>query len=155
MRELEWKILFQMYAGYAAIGIAYEHLRSKNFAHQGLISSVSVGATAAFYLAARYLTYRIQERLIAFDGVRDRYFTLMHNLVGADEVPAPRLGRPYYWTYNTQVILSTLACLCLVGYQVSRGLSIAPPAIPATVLMGGALTAALRIGWHVNPREGR
>jgi hypothetical protein len=150
MRELEWKILFQMYAGYAAIGVVYEHLRKAGTpaSSQGLLSLLAIGATVAFYAAARYLTYRIQERLIVFDAARIDYLRAMHESLAAAAIPLGSLGSTYYWTYHTQLILSTLACLALIGYAATQGLSASVPmfAMAATIALA---VVSLRFGWKV------
>jgi hypothetical protein len=151
MRELEWKILFQMYAGYAAIAVIYEHLKGSSVPI--LTSCVAIGATVVFYIAARVLTYRIEERLIVFDSIRLRYLTEMHTLLGTKEIPwQNRLGNTYHWSYHTQLRLSTLVCLSLVGYEATRGLTKFWPIateISITAAVGLVTYVSLRFGWKV------
>jgi hypothetical protein len=146
MRVLEWKILFQMYGGYAAIALAYDHLQTKNSDNQILLACFAIFATLAFYSAARYLTFRIQERLISFDNARRAYLKQMHALLQTSEIPMKPLGHRFHWSYHTQLLLSTLTCFCLVSYASTRGLPITVSAVVAGIA-GVALLACLPIKW--------
>jgi hypothetical protein len=155
MRELEWKILFQMYGGYAAIAVVYEHLQVKSSTNQILLSYSAIVATLVFYAAARYLTFRIQERLIKFDTARDKYVRQMHVLLQCEEETPIPLGHRYHWSYHTQLILSTLTCLYLVGYESTQGLTFPfrPPITVGAVVAGVVITALLlsmKIKWKVS-----
>ena len=124
MRALEWRLLFQVYAGYAAIAFAFKYLNaSGEFPNSKLVAWLAIFATLIFYLASRYLTYRIQERLIKFDETRERYMAESGSALHVHE-PRPgtdSLGHKYYWTYHIQLILSTLTLAGLLAYEAAKG----------------------------------
>ena len=125
MRNTEWKVLFQVYAGYAVIAIVFEHVNDKFHFHL-LVVSLAVLATSVFFAATQYLSFRIQERLINFNKTYDEYVRAMHSQLKIDELGpgTSLLGHKYYWTYHTQLILSILTLAGLLSYEVVAGLAL-------------------------------
>lgn len=119
MRSLEWKVLFQTYAGYTAIAIAFQH------AKQNLVDGYRwlfpIAVTLTFFVATQYLTFRIQERLLAFGVTYENWSEKIKGLIKADiGKPGPgtsRLGHPFFWTYDIQLFLALLTCAGLLGYE--------------------------------------
>jgi hypothetical protein len=122
MRELEWKVLLQVYTGYAAIAALYRYLSDPSkhgscAGHPELLGSSFLAGILLFYVLSVYLTYRIQERLIVFDHIRERYLIAIHREVGVAPLGGTeRLRGKYYWTYRTQSILSVTTMLGLLFF---------------------------------------
>jgi phosphatidylglycerophosphate synthase len=121
MRSLEWKVLFQAYAGYAAIAVAFSHL--KPWHANSPLYFVAMLVTLFFFVATQYLCFRIQERLVAFGITYKNYTDVLSNLMkGSDKEPPPgpgtsRLGHSFFWTYETQLCLAFLTFTGLLGYE--------------------------------------
>ena len=125
MRSLEWKVIFQVYAGYAAIATVFFKLIDQ-FGHHWAFRLVALGATLGFFLAAQYLYYRIQERLIVFNETHTHYMKKIipafnASLLNELGLGQRALGHPYFWTYETQSILSALTALGLMAYEAVIG----------------------------------
>jgi len=149
MRTLEWNIIFQTYAGYAAIAVAFKYIRSES-PDQKLVSVLAMLGTTILYLASRYLAFRIQERLLRFDQIRDNYMDQLHSALHIPP-PAPdvkSLGHPYYWTYDSQLVLSTVTFVGLLAYE-ARAVLVS--AVEAGVLAFGLIAMVLIIAglWFV------
>jgi hypothetical protein len=69
MRNLEWKVLFQTYAGYAGIAAAVTHIHGL----QWDVTRRTMIGTFIFFLATQYLSIHIQERLINFDATYESW----------------------------------------------------------------------------------
>ncbi|HEY2361987.1 MAG TPA: hypothetical protein VGK36_12780 [Candidatus Angelobacter sp.] len=124
MRNLEWKMLFQVYAGYTAIAVTYRYVQSgsENFDHQW-ISWLGFAGTLIFYLAGRYLVYRIQERMMKFEETREAYLAEMEESFHLHKAfpGTDGLGHQFYWTHRVQLILSTLTFAGLMAYELAKG----------------------------------
>ena len=145
-RDVEWKTLFQVYAAYAGLAIAFRYaFQEGGAAHPKLISSLAIGATLIFYGASRYLNYRVQERLITFNETRENYLA---QLDAAFHIPKATpgtddLGDRYFWTFRTHLVLSTLTFVSLLGYETSKGLvNNAPPWVILFLLPACAILLA-------------
>ncbi|HEY6250150.1 MAG TPA: hypothetical protein VI685_09315, partial [Candidatus Angelobacter sp.] len=105
LRTLEWNTILQIYAGYTAISLAFNYVYvqpSARFHGSYSVALLAIIATCVFYFAGRYLSYRIQERLIRFNETQENY---MHELSTALRVSPPKpgtgsLGHQYFWTYH-------------------------------------------------------
>lgn len=156
MRALEWNTLLQVYAGYGAIALSYGHLaelfKDDSF-HIGVISSIAMAGTICFYCAGRYMTYRIQERLMRFNGVYGQYMKAMHDSLDLDILEvSPPLKHRYFWTYHAQLLLSTATLTGLLLYEELMGFSKNPDL--TTVLVFGTCVlglAAFVVGWFNVP----
>jgi hypothetical protein len=118
MRKLEWKVLFQTYAGYVGIAAAVAHINGLQWyvPHRVMIG------TFVFFLATQYLSLHIQERLIDFDATYESWIKQICPLVGVDENfdPGPgteKLWHKYTWTYHTQLLLACLTSTGLLSYE--------------------------------------
>src|SRR6266700_3045167 len=76
IRDLEWKIVFQLYVGYAALAVAFIHLAAEFCGHASFLV-VAMGATITFFAAVQYVYFRIQERLIVFNETHEAYIRNM------------------------------------------------------------------------------
>lgn len=124
MRKLEWKVIYQVYAGYAVIAAVFFKLIDQ-FGHHWAFRLLALIGTFGFFLAAQYLYYRIQERLIIFNETHTYY---MKMVVPALDDPPKELGlgqralaHQYSWTYETQSILSVFTALGLMAYEAVIG----------------------------------
>ncbi len=118
MRDLEWKVLFQTYAGYAGIAATCWHIHGLQWEmpHRAMIG------TFIFFLATQYLSLHIQERLLNFDATYESWMKQICALVGADANfdPGPgtkKLWHKYTWTYHTQLLLASLTSVSLLLYE--------------------------------------
>ena len=148
MRSLEWKVLFQVYAGYAAIAVAfYRLIEGQRFDHSGVVAGLAISATAIFYLASRYLNYRIEERLINFNETYLSYLDVMQSSLEVDKQGpgTSALGGKYYWTYRVQLILSTLTLTGLLLYEAAAGFPAQFHFAATEISVVAAL--ALLLGW--------
>jgi len=128
MRSLEWKVLFQAYAGYAAITIGFSRLDPK-FLNYKLVTAPSIWlimwATFLFFAMTQYLSFRIQERLIVFGVTYENWNKKISSLedngkTEPDQEPGPgidMLGHPYFWTYDVQLFLALLTCVGVLCYE--------------------------------------
>lgn len=119
MRTLEWQTLLQTYAGYAAIAVAFYKIRGSVQSHSGAAFVTEAFATLIFFAAMYYLHYRVQERLITFDRHYEFYAAKRHEGIDVrDTGPlADELGHSYFWTFDTQTIISALCALGLIAWQ--------------------------------------
>ena len=118
MRNLEWKVLFQTYAGYAGIVAAVAHIHGL----QWYVPRRMMIGTFIFFIATQYLSMRIQERLINFDATYESWIKQICLLVGVDANfdPGPgiqKLWHKYTWTYHTQLLLACLTSMGLLSYE--------------------------------------
>ena len=119
-RSVEWNTLFQVYAAYAGLAIAFKYVfYVGGTVHPKVICGLAIGATTIFYAASRYLNYRVQERIMVFDVTRDSY---MLQLDQAFHIPKAKpgtddLGDRYFWTYRTHLALSTFTFVGLLSYE--------------------------------------
>lgn len=125
LRTLEWNTILQIYTGYAAIALVFNYLTDGpgRFQDSLLFAWVAIFVTCGFYIASRYLSYRIQERLVRFGETLENY---MKHLDTVLHTPSPNpgtaaLGHQYYWTYDTQFILNTTTFVSLLAFEVARG----------------------------------
>jgi len=152
MRKLEWKVLFQVYAGYAAIALVYKYIQNdeKELDHR-LISWLALTGTMIFYAASRYLAYRIQERMMRFERTRDTYFKEMESAYHIHKASpgTDGLGHQFYWTYRVQLVLSTLVLAGLTAYELAKGSGVPPRAVLLFIIL--IFSACLILGWHKVP----
>ncbi len=130
MRSLEWKIVFELYAGYAALAAIFIHLAAEFRCHESFLV-LTLGSTVTFFAAAQYVYFRIQERLIVFNETHEAYIKKIQQLDGAgqpthniaeDSLIGEQLGQgslrhQYFWTYDAQLTISTLVCTGLLAYE--------------------------------------
>jgi hypothetical protein len=140
------------------IAVAFKYLhREENFQHPQLISLLAVAGTIVFYIAGRYLSFRIQERMIFFDKKYQSYIEEIHVLFGVGERGPDWafVGHQYYWTYHTQLTLGTLTFFGLVAYEAGSGLP-APEGVTVFLIIGAATALGLKLGWKkADPRTPR
>ncbi len=132
MRTLEWQTLLQTYAGYAAIGVAFQKADDR-FHDAWVFRCIAVGATLVFTAAMHYLHYRIEERLITFNENHRYYVNELRwqSFRGQWEDKCPgtsNLGHRYFWTYATQMLVGTLTATAMLAYE----------SFPATPVHGDA-----------------
>ncbi len=126
MRTLEWKVLFQVYVGYAAIAVLFARL-IESFHFHWMFRIVAMVCTLIFFVAIQYLYFRIQERLILFNETHEAY---MNKVRPGSEAGLPKglgqvaLGHQYFWTYDTQLVLSTLTLTGILAYEAVFGFDI-------------------------------
>jgi hypothetical protein len=118
MRNLEWKVLFQIYAGYAAIAAAVSHLHALKWE----VPRREMVGTLVFFFATQYLYVCIQERLINFNATQENWMKHIYRLLGADSAldPGPgteKLWHKYFWTYDIQLFLASLTTAALLSYE--------------------------------------
>ncbi|MGA3025157.1 MAG: hypothetical protein ABSF98_10325 [Bryobacteraceae bacterium] len=114
MRTLEWQTLLQTYAGYAAIAVAFQNADGRF--HDALwFRCAAMWVTLVFAAAMHYLHYRIEERLITFNENYEFYVNQTRGQKGEDG--ANNLGHPYFWTYDTQMLLGTLTAVGMLVYE--------------------------------------
>jgi hypothetical protein len=117
-RRIEWQTNFQVYAGYAAIAVAYSYLRG---GPNSALGAGAVAATLLLYSTTLYLSRRTQERLHFNAGMTRTYFRELHNIVGAPELNPPedtREPRHQRWyAYGTQIVLTSATAIGLIIYE--------------------------------------
>jgi hypothetical protein len=124
MRDLEWKVIVQVYVGYAGVAAVFFKLIDQ-FGHHSAFRLVALSGTLGFFLAAQYLYYRIQERLIIFNETHTYYMKMV--IPELDDPPKElglgqrALAHQYFWTYETQSILSALTAFGLMAYEAVIG----------------------------------
>src|SRR6185312_2476741 len=120
MRTLEWQMLLQTYAGYAGIAVAFQKADAQLRSHHAwLLFAAETMAILIFFAAMHYLYHRIQERLITFDISYEYYAGKRRDQAnGEDAGPYwHQVKHPYFWTYDTQTLISALCALCLIGWE--------------------------------------
>lgn len=126
MRDLEWKVLLQVYTGYAAIAGAFAFLTHDKppvlNIPAGAIAVIFLAATIVFFVQTLRMSYRIEERLIAFDAIYERHMNEIHRVTGVTTLDdLLSLGDPYFWTYRIQSSLSSLVFFGLLLYECMIG----------------------------------
>lgn len=121
-RTLEWNTIVQIYVGYTAIALSFNYIHSlPQFHDLHPVTWTAMAATSVFYLASRYLSYRIQERLVLFNETQENYTKQLRKWLSIHS-PAPgtrSLRHPYYWTYDVQLVLNTVTFIGLITYEIS------------------------------------
>lgn len=119
LRGIEWRTTFEIFAGYAAIGIAYFHLHAKH----GGCWRLGAGATAVtliLFLSHCYFSLRIQERMRYARAMMNEYLKELHRICNAKEIPAPagvkEPIRKGWWAFGIQLALSITVMLSLIIY---------------------------------------
>jgi len=152
MRKLEWQTLLQTYAGYGAIAVAFQKVKDdmRLIGHKPWVSILAMAATLIFATVMHYLYYRIEERLIRFNVNADYYVKKISSQakeqplvifymnayyyaykMGAqvehevESLGTENLGHRFFWTYDMQMVVSTLTVMLLLLYE---GYSSAPSA---------------------------
>jgi hypothetical protein len=129
MRDYEWKLLLQVYAGYAAMVIAFTYLTKGDGSSplQGHVDStplavIFMGITIVFFSLTCYMTNRVQERLIRFDGLRLEYIKKIHSILIKPEIETELFHRDrYFWTFRTQSATNLFVCLAVLSYEFAVG----------------------------------
>jgi hypothetical protein len=147
MRDLEWKVLFQTYAGYAGIAAACWHIHGLQWE---MPHRVMIG-TFIFFLATQYLSLHIQVRLLNFDATYERWMEQICPLAGVDSNfdPGPgtkKLWHKYTWTYHTQLFLASLTSVSLLLYE--AGLAHDRPRTLIAVLNVFIVICGLSLGYY-------
>jgi preprotein translocase subunit SecG len=122
MRNLEWRVLFQTYAGYAAITVAFSHTGTDRF-----LGRLAAIAMVIFFAATNYLYFRIQERMKSFGEAHTKNMKMIDKLLDEDGpliAHIAPLGHKFFWTYDTQLVLSTCTLLSLQIYMFKDGFTI-------------------------------
>lgn len=126
MRTLEWNIILQTYAGYAAIALAFKYMQTRPF-DQAAMTVLAVAVTFVLYVVSRYLTFHVQERLLMFDKIYGRYVSeldCVFHVPDHHELTTLLAGK-YFWTYRSQLILSMTTFLVLLAYEGANYISFA------------------------------
>ena len=152
MRDLEWKVLFQTYAGYAGIAAACWHIHGLQWE---MPRRVMIG-TFIFFLATQYLSLHIQERLLNFNATYDNWMEQVCALAGVDSNfdPGPgtkKLWHKYTWTYHTQLFLASLTSVSLLLYE--AGLAHDRPRTLLAVLNVLIVICGLSLGYYAEQRK--
>jgi hypothetical protein len=116
MRTLEWQTLLQTYAGFAAIAVAFQKA-DERFQDAWEFRYAAMWGTLVFAAAMQYMHYRIQERLITFNEDYDYYVRQMRGQKEDQCTGTSALGHPYFWTYDTQMIVVALTTLGMLAYE--------------------------------------
>lgn len=85
LRGVEWRIVFQLYAGYAAVALAF-HLLSEKYHGNSVLIAAAVTAYTILFVTALYLSLRIQERLHSIRYNANKYLDELHLIL--NERPA-------------------------------------------------------------------
>lgn len=97
LRDVEWKVTWQLLTGYAAIAAAYPPLR-KLYVDSQLLTCAAVVAPTALFVTGWYLSARIQERLHNTRRLQNAYLTKLHEELAplfADRPPELPVGRSW------------------------------------------------------------
>jgi len=116
MRTLEWQTLLQTYAGFAAVAVAFQKA-DERFQDAWEFRYAAMWGTLVFAAAMQYMHYRIQERLITFNEDYDYYVRQMRGQKEDQCTGTSALGHPYFWTYDTQMIVVALTTLGMLAYE--------------------------------------
>jgi hypothetical protein len=121
MQQLEWRLTFQVYAGYAAVAIASSHLHDR--LHRSLlVASAAIIATAILYAVFWYVSLRVRERLRYFRKKQNQYIDTLRAMVAIPVPVADRKGlkHQYVWGISAQQVLSLTAFAAIVVYNLAR-----------------------------------
>lgn len=113
LRTVEWHVTTEMFAGYAAIALAFTALREHG-ASMGPVALGAIVVTVILYVTTLYLSLRIQERLHVTRDDANAYFDKLHQLLRfrplelpsdavwppsaeSETSPAPAKRKPRFW----------------------------------------------------------
>ena len=138
MRSLEWKIVFEIYAGYAAIATVFTKLLNDFHCYRSF-PVLAMVTTFIFFAAIQYLYFRIQERLIVFNESHEACMRVarsgekngnhVESFLKEKRLGQDSLKHQYFWTYDVQLFISTIASAGLLAYQFRRVIDYEPRAV--------------------------
>lgn len=118
LREVEWKVTFQVISGYVLLAVAYWQARS-------IIPDVPL---AAWWIAALtlllwgtyfYHSLRLQERLTAARELETAYIKELHRILNAPELPLRKgVKTPKHVGYYAPIAQFTLSTAAMVSILV-------------------------------------
>lgn len=96
LRQVEWQVVFQAYAGYAAIGVAYYSLASNEAPGRGL-GWLTICAVLFVFVVSLYASLRVQERLANLRRIEKQHFDKLAELVGETYESPTTVSKPGFW----------------------------------------------------------
>lgn len=116
LRNLEWKIIFQLYIGYAAIAAAFVGITNK-YEVNSRISTISTLVVIVLAGIETYLSLRIQERLHLARDKQNKYIDKLHDETGAVKITSEIITKnKRWWGFIPQHIISYIWALGLIIY---------------------------------------
>ncbi len=122
MQQLEWRLTFQVYAGYAAVAIATTHLHD-HARHPQAVAMAGIAASLVLYLVFWYISLRVKERQEYFRAKQNLYLDRLRTMVDVPDLSVPQrkhLKHEYRWGMASQQVLSFSALAALVIYNLVR-----------------------------------
>lgn len=138
MREMEWRVVFETYAGYTAIAVAF------NYVHEHYPRTLYVGrlftlAPLLLLLVSSYFFMRVQERLHNLRKMQNEYLKTLHIVLRVEKIEDRPLRSPRvrwwqvaswfrehnppihrkWYAYSVQLMISIAICFGLTVYIVA------------------------------------
>lgn len=122
MQQLEWRLTFQVYAGYAAVALASSRLHD-GARHPYEVAAAGIFASVVLYAVFWYTSLRVRERLVFFRSKQNLYIDHLRTVIGVPRFSTPerkRLKHEYAWGMIAQQVLSFTAFAGLIIYNLVR-----------------------------------
>lgn len=86
LRQVEWQVAFQAYAGYAAIAVGYFALIGNDAHPSRLYGWIAIAAAIFVFFVTLYASIRVQERLHNCRRLEEEHLKALGSLYGVDFV---------------------------------------------------------------------
>ena len=121
LQDAEWKIAFQVFAAYAALGVAfYKGLNASP--HKLLIALFASITLIVLFLIHLYIRLRYHERQRCYQNLMIEYLKALHTEVGAPEIPIPELPDSGTYAFGAQMVVSLGMALCISFFIVLKAI---------------------------------
>lgn len=115
LRGVEWKLLYQVLAGYVLIATAWWNTRYALPCSAFFPMGCSI---LTIMLCVGYLHYslKLSERLHRTRDLQNTYLEMLHAEVNAELIPAPPLRGERWYAFYVQQIFSFSVMVCIVWF---------------------------------------
>lgn len=150
LRVVEWRIAFQSYAGYGAVALVFNALKSENLPLCRL-GTVMVVVAVALYFTSLYFSVRLQERLHFLREAQNKYIDALHHKLKVAQLEADAEDTPIHkgwYAFKAFQMVHITVFLGLLSYVALKSASVL---VTTMAIASGPLAIAVLLvapGWY-------
>lgn len=146
LRTVEWTVVFQSYAGFAAVAIVYHHLYES---YGWWLGAAATTALSFILLTSIYLSIRIQERLHVNRDIMNQYYEELHKKLGVEPFDVGQNGPIHSrrYAFVSHLIVSLAIYVTILGYVLVTTSSACLVALITVIVGVVALGVGCVLGW--------